>query len=139
MAGFFIWTNLMRFTVVVQSAPFAGTAAANACDTVASLLRQGHEVFRLFFYRDGVFNASATAVPPQNLPDLPAQWQALIENHALDAVICVSSALQRGILTEGEASRYEKAGSTIQQGFTLGGLGLLVEALDEADRVLTFG
>lgn len=129
----------MRYTLVIQTAPFSGTAAMRALLTARAILKAGDDITRLFFYQDGVFNAGSLQVPAQDLPDLPLQWQGLITDHGLDAVVCVSSALQRGILTDGEARRYDKTSSSICDAFTLGGLGLLVDALTDSDHTLVFG
>jgi tRNA 2-thiouridine synthesizing protein D len=129
----------MRFTLIIQCSPYAGTAVSRALETASLLLAEGHVLERLFFYQDGVYNASSKIVPPQHLDDHPLAWNALIEQHQLDAVVCVSSALHRGILNDSEAGRYEKGQGTMLPGFTLGGLGLLVDAINSSDRVLTFG
>jgi len=45
----------------------------------------------------------------------------------------------RGVIDVTEAQRHEKPGSTLDEAFSIGGLGRLVEASAEADRLVTFG
>ena len=54
-------------------------------------------------------------------------------------MLCVASALRRGVLDTIEAERHEKGNATMDPAFTIGGLGLLVEAGASADRLVTFG
>lgn len=102
-------------------------AASLAHHCTAQLLNAGHHIQRLFFYRDGVFNTVNTVAS-----DLPAQWQALIDEHRLDAVVCVTAAAHRGI-GDGPDQVPPLAG------FDISGLGQLVEAASHCDRFLTFG
>ena len=57
----------------------------------------------------------------------------------MELILCISSALRRGLLDDTEAGRYDKDGATIAEGFALGGLGLLVDACAHTDRMVTFG
>lgn len=102
------------------------------------MLAGGHSVYRLFFFQDGVHNASALIVPPQDELHLPRAWQELVQAHAIDAVVCVASALKRGVLDAGEAQRYGKPAANLLPGFVIGGLGQLVDATLHADRVVNF-
>jgi tRNA 2-thiouridine synthesizing protein D len=47
--------------------------------------------------------------------------------------------LRRGIINATEAERYEKQGHNLTDEFVLSGLGQLVEAGLESDRLITFG
>jgi len=129
---------MSSFTLVIHGAPYTSQAAVSALHFCRAALDGGHEVRRLFFYQDGVHNASSLIVPPQDELHIPRAWQELVQAHGIDAVVCVASALKRGILDAGEAQRYGKAAANLLPGFTIGGLGLLVEATLDSDRVLNF-
>jgi tRNA 2-thiouridine synthesizing protein D len=129
---------LSSFTVVIQGAPYASQAPVSALQFCRAVLAEGHSIKRLFFYQDGVHNASLLSVPPQDELHVPRAWQALIAQHSLDAVVCIASALKRGVLDDAEASRYDKGPGNLLPGFSIGGLGLLVEACCESDRVVNF-
>ena len=128
----------MKFSLVIHGAPWSSPSALSALQFAETALAAGHDIYRLFFYQDGVCNGSAFAVPPQDETDIPARWQALIEDHGIDAVVCAASALKRGILDAAEAERYEKVGHNLRPGFTVSGLGQLVDAVQQSDRVVNF-
>ena len=58
-----------------------------------------------------------------------------------DASHCIAAAQRRGILDEGEAKRHGKGdgAANIAPGFRISGLGQLIEAGIEADRLVVFG
>ena len=126
------------FTLIVQGAPYSSQAALTALHFCRAVLDAGHSIQRLFFFQDGVHNASALIVPPQDEFHLPRAWQELIQQQGIDAIVCAASALKRGVLSDEEAVRYEKGAGNLLPGFTLGGLGQLVDALRHSDRVLNF-
>ena len=43
------------------------------------------------------------------------------------------------MLDKTEAKRYEKSGANLDEGFTISGLGQLIDAGLNADRLVTFG
>lgn len=129
----------MKFTLVIHSAPYQSASASTALRFARALLAAGHELYRVFFYRDGVYNANALASPPRDEPSLPQEWQLLAKTHNLDLVVCIAAAVRRGVLDENEAKRYEKTSANLAPGFELSGLGQLSEALIVSDRVITFG
>ena len=91
-----------------------------------------------FFFQDGVFNACSFNIPPQDEENLPAAWQQLIQENKLDAVVCVASALKRGIVNADEADRYELPAGNLRQGFEISGLGQLIDGAINADRLINF-
>lgn len=66
-------------------------------------------------------------------------WVELAAGHSLELVVCVSSALRRGILDWREAERHERGAATIHRAFTIAGLGQLVDAWTSSERLVTFG
>jgi tRNA 2-thiouridine synthesizing protein D len=129
----------MKFTLVILGAPYSDSASQSALAFAQAALDAGHSIYRLFFYANGVHNATRLAAPPQDELDLPAGWQQLIQKHQLDAVACIAAALRRGLLDSTEAQRYQKNTDNIAPEFELSGLGQLIEASALSDRVVTFG
>lgn len=129
---------MSSFSLIIQGAPYTSQASVSALHFCRAALADGHVIQRLFFFQDGVHNASALIVPPQDELHLPQAWQELVQKHEIDAVVCAASALKRGILSDDEAARYEKTAGNLLPGFTIGGLGLLVDALRNSDRLLNF-
>ena len=129
----------MKFSIVVYSSPATSQAAATALQFTRTLLDEGHEIYRLFFFSDGVQNTNRLAVTPQDEINIPAEWHTLITNYELESVACVSSAIRRGILNQQEADRYEMEFSTLFESSEIAGLGQLVDAALQSDRLVQFG
>lgn len=129
----------MIISLIIHGAPGTHQGAQSALTFCQAALEAGHQIYRLFFYEDGVHNATALAVWPQDERDLNAAWATLIRDHRLDAVVCVASALKRGVLNEDEAARYEKNAASLEPSYDISGLGQWVDACLHSDRVVSFG
>ena len=129
----------MKFGIMINEGPYNHQAADSAYQFAKAALEKGHEIFRVFFYHDGVNNATRLAVPPQDDRNVTKMWQELAEAHKLDLVVCIAAAQRRGILDEDEAKRQGKDANNIASGFRISGLGQLIEAGIQADRLLVFG
>lgn len=129
----------MKFSIVVHSAPYTSEGAHSAFRFCQTLLAEGHEIYRVFFFRDGVHNLTRLAVVGQDERNLQAEWEQLIQKHDLDAIACVTSALKRGIIDREEAARYEKHADSLSGSVTIAGLGQFVDAVINSDRVVNFG
>ncbi|MBV7490288.1 MULTISPECIES: sulfurtransferase complex subunit TusD [Pseudomonas] len=128
----------MKFAIAVFSAAHA-PSSRRALLFAQAALAGGHEIVRLFFYQDGVYNASASVVTPQDELDLPKQWHAFVSDHQLDGVVCIAAALRRGVLNEEEARRYQREAVAVGAPWELSGLGQLHDAAQDADRLICFG
>lgn len=129
----------MKYGIVVNTGPYTHQASDSAYNFTAAALDKGHEIFRVFFYHDGVNNGTRLGVPPQDDRNLPDKWSALAQEHGLDLVVCVAAAQRRGVLDADEAKRHGKDADNIAPGFRISGLGQLIEAGIESDRLVVFG
>lgn len=129
----------MKFSIVVYAAPYSSQAAGSALQFAKCLLNEGHEIYRLFFFSDGVHNSNKLIIAPQDEQNIPSEWHKLIENFEIDSVACVSSAIKRGILNEQEARRYELSDNTLMDSSEIAGLGQLIDAMMNSDRTVHFG
>ena len=118
----------MKFGILVNEGPYNHQAADTAYQFAKAAIDKGHEIHRVFFYHDGVNNASKLTEPPQDDRNIVNRWTKLAEDHGVDLVVCVAAALRRGIVNENLAT-----------GFRISGLGQLVESGIQADRLVTFG
>ena len=118
----------MLFAVTINEGPYQHQASDSAYLFCRMVLEKGHELRRVFFYNDGVNNASSLTEPPLDDRNIVNRWSKLAAEHKVDLVVCVAAALRRGIRDENLAA-----------GFRISGLGQLVEAGIEADRLVTFG
>lgn len=129
----------MKFAILINEGPYTHQASDTAYQFTKAALDKGHEIYRVFFYHDGVYNGSRLAVPPQDDRNLTNHWSELAEQHKLDLVVCVAAAQRRGVLDADEAKRHGKDADNIAAGFRISGLGQLIEAGIQADRLVTFG
>jgi tRNA 2-thiouridine synthesizing protein D len=129
----------MKFGIMVSEGPYTHQASDTAYHFTEAALKNGHEIVRVFFYHDGVNNGTSLGVPPQDDRNITIRWSELAEKHDLDLVLCVAAAQRRGLLDEDEAKRAGKNTSNMAQGFNISGLGQLIDAGIQADRLLIFG
>lgn len=129
----------MKFAIQINEGPFTHQSADTAYQFTKAAIENGHEIFRVFFYHDGVNNGTMYVVPPQDDRNVQALWSDLAEKHDLDLVVCVAAAQRRGIMDEDEAKRHGKGASNIAPKFRISGLGQLIEAGIQADRLMVFG
>ena len=129
----------MKYTIQINEGPYQHQAADSAYNFVKAALDKGHEIFRIFFYHDGVNNGTRLTTPPQDDRNIVKRWSELAEQHDLDLVLCVAAAQRRGIADADEAKRNGKDADNIAPGFRISGLGQLIEGGIQADRLVVFG
>ena len=131
----------MKISIQVNEGPYQHQASDTAYQFAKAAIAKGHEIFRVFFYHDGVNNASRFTVPPQDDRHVVNRWADLknADGSAIDRVVCVAAALRRGMLDEAEASKNGIDGNNIHPAFRISGLGQLIEAGIQSDRLLVFG
>ena len=128
----------MNFALAVYGAPYSSQASSSALRFARAATAAGHEIERVFFYHDGVTVANASIVAPHDESDLPGEWTALAGEHKFELAVCIAASLKRGIVNESEQQRYETPGATLKPGFEIVGLGQLIDAVLNSDRLLTF-
>ncbi len=118
----------MKFGILVNEGPFTHQASDSAYQFAMAALEKGHEIFRVFFYHDGVNNSNRLAEPQSDDRNLVKLWSDMAAEHNVELIVCVSAALRRGIKQE-----------LLAPGFAISGLGQLVDAGMQADRLVVFG
>ena len=129
----------MKLTIQVNEGPYQHQASDSAYHFTKTALEKGHEIFRVFFYHDGVNNGTRLTTPPQDDRNVVKRWSDLAAEHELVLVICVAAAQRRGIVDDGEAERNGKDATNIAPGFRISGLGQLIEGGIQSDRLVVFG
>ncbi|GAB1393828.1 sulfurtransferase complex subunit TusD [Rhodocyclaceae bacterium] len=129
----------MKFAILINEGPYTHQASDTAFHFAKAVLARGHEIFRVFFYHDGVNNATRLTTPPQDDRNIVDRWSKLATGSELDMVVCVAAAQRRGIVDDGEMKRNGKDATNLAPGFRISGLGQLVEAGIQADRLVVFG
>lgn len=128
----------LKFALQVNSAPYSGQGSETAYQFARAALQGGHEVYRVFFYFDGIYNALGYSAPPDDEKNFVGRWTCLAIEEDIDLVVCVSAALRRG-LSQPEENAHAPLPSLVAKGFRISGLGQWVEAGINADRLIVFG
>lgn len=128
----------IKFSIVVSGAPYGSQSASSAYQFCAAAVQAGHKIVGVFFYQEGVLNASQLVSPATDEINLPDFWAALATEHQFPLEVCVSAALRRGIVNEQEAGQLELAQFNLKSPFVLSGLGQLAELSAACDRLVQF-
>ncbi|MBE1275918.1 sulfurtransferase complex subunit TusD [Enterovibrio baiacu] len=128
----------LNYVLVVSAPVYGRQASLSAYRFAQAVIEKGHTLTRVFFYQDGVSNASSLTVPANDEFDLVSAWQALSSAHGVELETCVAAALRRGQISDDEAKQHALPTSNMAKGFTQAGLGGLSESLLTADRVVQF-
>lgn len=128
----------MIFCLLVTGPAYGTQQASSAWLFANALLEQGHTLDSIFFYREGVLNASLLNSPASDEFDLTSNWQSLQQKQGVTLNICVAAALRRGIADQEEATNLELPVANLADGFQLSGLGALAEAALTCDRMVQF-
>ncbi|WFP50800.1 sulfurtransferase complex subunit TusD [Methylomonas sp. EFPC3] len=128
----------MKYAVQVNAGPCSGNSGLCAYRFISAALDAGHEVVRVFFYKDGVYHAFRYASPPEDELQLGRKWSELALDRGVDLAVCISAAQRRGLLCADEARRQGKLDDDVAPGFRIAGLGQWLEAELLADRSLIF-
>lgn len=125
----------MKYSLIIYSDE-ADNGAAAALSLAQAIIQSGHTLYRLFFYRDGVMLAEKNS---DGRPSQQRAWQQFVQDNHLDAVVCVSAAVRRRLVSESESQSTALAFEHIAPSFQVSGLGQLADALANSDRVVSFG
>lgn len=124
---------------MISAGPYTHQASHSAYHFTQAALRKGHLVYRVFFYHDGIHNGTRLSVPPQDEINIAQRWRELAALYGLDLVVCVNAAQRRGLLAADEARRHGKDAANLAEPFRISGLGQLIDAGIDADRLIVFG
>jgi tRNA 2-thiouridine synthesizing protein D len=130
---------MTTFALMVLGAPASSQCPQTALAFARAAIGAGHRILRVFFFHDGVHCASDLSIPPSELSAIAEQWSEFALRQNIDLVVCVASALKRGIIDAEESRRYGKSNGNLYRGFALSGLGQWIDACINADRAVTFG
>jgi tRNA 2-thiouridine synthesizing protein D len=119
---------MMKFGILILEGPYQHQAGDSAYNFAEAALKKGHTICGIFFYCDGVQNATNYMTPPQDDRHISKRWSELILKYGIDSVVCIAASKKRGI-TE----------ANLIKGARIAGLGQLTELGIQADRLVSFG
>ncbi len=129
----------MKYTIQINSSPNNSSSGHSAYQFIKTAIAMKHEIFRIFFYQEGIYHAYKYLTPPDDELKLTKLWTNLAKEHNVDLVVCISAAQRRGLLTLDEAKRQGKQDQDLAEGFRISGLGQLLEGMILSDRFIEFG
>lgn len=121
----------LRISLFVQGSPWTSRACRNALNFARALIESRHEIHRVFFYQDAVGISHVAFDTPTDEPNLQREWLDLSRDHQIELAVCVSAAQRRGISSDRDQN-------TVATGFEIRGLGQLIEAMLESERLVSF-
>ena len=117
----------MNISLLVQGDPLSTNSPSLALHFAREAVSQGHALYRVFFYKDAVHLANRFISVPSDETDLQSEWQTFAKDSGTELTVCIAAGQRRGI-----------AEDVIADGFSIVGLGQMVEAMAESDRTVTF-
>ncbi len=129
----------MKLTIQVNEGPYQHQSADSAYFFAKAALEKGHEIFRIFFYHDGVNNGTRLTTPPQDDRNIVSRWTELARNMTLTwSCVWRQHSVAASLMTV-KPKRNGKDATNIAPGFRISGLGQLVEGGIQSDRLVVFG
>jgi len=120
----------VKSLAVVVTTPPSINLTVTALSYIEAAVDAGHNMIGVFFYQDGVLNASKHLSIPSDEFQTINQWHKLSKENKIPLHLCITAAEKRGLSDD------ITQGSTISDAFTISGLGELVELTAKADRVV---
>ncbi|GHE83167.1 sulfurtransferase complex subunit TusD [Thalassotalea profundi] len=115
--------------VVVTSAP-TSNLSYTAFKIVEQAIQSNITVTGVFFYQDGVLNASKYLAIPSDELQIISLWKKLNQQNQVPLHLCSTAAEKRGLIFPDDDN------FLIHPEFTLSGLGELVMLTNQADRLV---
>lgn len=115
----------MKFGIILLTGPYQHEGADTAYHFTKAALARGHELMGIFLYTDGVYVSNRNIVSPGHR-NIAHMFEELGVHTKV--VACGTCAKFRGMKQE-----------MLSKNIKLGGMGALVNMIQECDRVLVFG
>ena len=90
----------MEYGLLVMGAPYASAAPHSALRFAKAVISSGHQVAGVFFYREGIHNASQLMTPPQDELNMREAWVALHQEHGVGRYLGLKHLVVDSIETE---------------------------------------
>ena len=116
------------YTLVVTTPPHQNNTAT-VIEMAEAILTAGHQINGVFFYRDGVLNASTLISIPSDEFQASSAFVRLHHEHQVPLHLCITAGEKRGLTDKDEMMNISSA-------FTISGLGEMVELTSAADKVV---
>jgi len=122
-------------SIVVTTPPYS-PLTATAIDYIYQAMQSDITIVGVFFYQDGVLNASKHLSIPNDEYQTTQHWQKISQEHNVPLHVCITACEKRGLSDEIETDSSDK--TNIKDCFTISGLGELVELTTKSQRMVQF-
>ena len=122
----------MQLSLLIQGSPYGTTACQSAIEFARAVYKQGHSLYRVFFYKDGVYIGNGDFQTPSDEANVQHDWIEFSHEHELKLTLCIAATQRRGFAPPADRD------STDDGVFEYVGLGQFIEAMIESDRIVTF-
>ena len=117
----------MNLSLLIKGGPLSSSTPSTALHFAREAVSQGHTLYRVFLYKDAVYLANRFNSAPADETDLQSEWQTFATDSGAELTVCIAAGQRRGIVEE-----------DVAEGFSIVGLGQMIEAMSESDRTVTF-
>ncbi|HMI77074.1 MAG TPA: sulfurtransferase complex subunit TusD [Buchnera sp. (in: enterobacteria)] len=128
----------MNYMLIVTGPPYGTENSSTALLFSRALINYGHKLNSVFFYFNGVLNASEMISPADDEFNLVQAWQELSYHFKIKLHVCISAAYRRGIIGDSQALKIGINKGNLAHGFILIGLNELSEYFQTCDRIIQF-
>lgn len=129
---------MLRYALLVCGPAYGSERSACAWQFAKALGQSQHQLTDVFFYQDGVYNASQWLLPATDEVNMAEQWLSLAQQQSVKLHICSSAAMRRGMIDQSLAQQYQFSAGNIHPVFCLTGLTELAQLILHCDRVIQF-
>lgn len=128
----------MKINLLVSGTLYSSQSAFSALRFCQSAVVNGHTISQVFFYQDGVTQASRLSMPLDDEFNALEEWTQFAEQNAVPLVVCISAGERRGLISDAQALEYQLGTGSSHSRFKVAGLGVLHQASLDSDRTVTF-
>lgn len=96
---------MQQFALFVTKSPFDSRNAESAYMFCEAALAMGYEITSVFFYQQGIHNASSLLDMPSDEISMKDKWTALHQQYGVPLHVCVTAASRRGLADDAEGLR----------------------------------
>lgn len=128
----------MQFNILITGGLYSAQSGYSALQFCRAAVAGNHNVTQVFFYQDGVSQASGLSVALEDEFDPVDQWVEFSQKNKCELVVCVSAGERRGLIGKQQSAEFGKGSHSLHAAFKVEGLGVLHAASLAADRTVTF-
>lgn len=129
---------MAKLLINIHSCPINTPNSFHALEFAKQAIIENHEILQVFFYGDGVYNASNLRYFAEDEVNITEQWQKLHNQHATELNCCINSSIKRGIIGKKEQQQYNKNTNNLAEHFQITGLATWIKLSRQVDRIIQF-